>query len=132
MDEYMNKGDFFASNHSFLEDLPFPLPEFDKEARFTFGKRIHGLPIDILMLRYDALHEWESQIQTIFPSFILVPHNVTSLKPYAGLYESFRQNYVFPETAQIRLWELEKPRIEFYYTEEEIQILMSGMSGMSG
>ena len=127
MNKYMNKGDFFASNHSFLEDLPFPLPEFDKHAKFTFEKRIHGLPIDVLMLRYDVLHEWESQIQTIFPSFVLVPHNLSSLKPYRSVYQYFLQNYVFPETAQKQLWELEKPRIEFYYTEEEIQVLMSGM-----
>jgi hypothetical protein len=79
------------------------------------------------MLRYDVLHEWESQIQTIFPSFVLVPHNLSSLKPYRSVYQYFLQNYVFPETAQKQLWELEKPRIEFYYTEEEIQVLMSGM-----
>jgi hypothetical protein len=127
MNKYMNQGYFFASNHSFLEDLPFPLPEFDKHAKFTFEKRIHGLSIDVLMLRYDALHEWESQIQTIFPSFVLVSHNVSSLKPYAGLYQYFLQNYTFPETARKQLWELEKARIEFYYTKEEIQVLMLGM-----
>jgi len=127
MNKYMNRGDFFASNHSFLEDLPFPLPEFDKEARFTFCKRVNGLPIDILMLRYDALHEWESQIQKIFAAFVLVSHNVSSLKPYAGLYQLFLQNYRFPETARKQLWELEKARIEFYYTKEEMQVLMLGI-----
>jgi hypothetical protein len=123
MDQCMNEGNFFASNHSFLEDLPFPLPPFDKTAKFTFCPRAaRAFPaVDLLMLRFDQIDHWEEQIRTVFPSFVLIPHNVTSTKHFAELYHAFKSTYSFPSFAASMLWTIERPRLQYYFEEEEIE-----------
>ena len=119
MDKCMNDGNFFADNHSFLDDLPFPLPPFDTKAGFTFHQQVEEYPaIDLLMLRFDQMDQWEEQIQSVFPSFVLIPHNVTSTKPFAALYETFSKTYQFPTGAHKILLEREQSRIQYYYGKE--------------
>lgn len=108
------------------------VPVFNKVNKFSFhsffdSTRAHH--IDTLLLRFDQLSKWEKQIQSIFPSFRLVPDNVSTEKDYKDLYKRFTKRYRFPKSAAMELWRREQPMIEFYYDPDEVaQCLLADLT----
>ncbi|NDE16146.1 hypothetical protein EBZ80_14560 [bacterium] len=56
----------------------------------------HEEPVDIVWLRLDRAHLWESQIGQVLPGWTMLSDNLSVEKPYHHLYETFRQLYWNP------------------------------------
>lgn len=137
LDAYMNRYNFFEHYHPLVfltrkesqtvclyENLVRPLPRFDKVQKFgfhSFRDPVRGHEVYTILLRFDQLHRWEEQIRTVIPSFHLVSTNLSSQKTYNRLYKKVKRVYRFPRFAAMRLWELERPLINFYYDDDEIK-----------
>jgi len=121
LDNYLNNHQFFESYHPMLEMVNMSSLSFSPRQGYSFLPNL--LPnMDVILLRFDKIQEWESQIQSLIPNFRLVPDNLSSRKTYAALYHYFRKHYRFPPSAKY-LWEVEQPMISVYYSEEEKQVI---------
>lgn len=118
LNDYMDMQDYFEWYHPLDETIDLSqLPSFDKERKWSF----YRLPkFDLLLLRFDQIHHWETQIRELFPSFELVSCNVSSQKRYGGLYNYFKQNYdLHPNFRD--LFERDRHKYAFYFTPVEIE-----------
>lgn len=118
LNRYMDAEDYFEWYHPLDEVVDLSqLPPFDKERKWS----LYRLPeFDLLLLRFDQIHHWETQIQEIFPSFTIVPCNVSSQKKYGGLYDYFRQKYHLHPNFKT-LFERDREKYDFYFTPTEME-----------
>jgi hypothetical protein len=124
MNRYAVESDFFESYHPLTDFFEYFKLEykFDKSNKWVFHPRI--LPnVDLLMLRFDQLTNWEQQIRKVFPYFKMVPSNLSAQKRYYSLFTYFKQLYPVNTTDFKRLFENERPLLEQYFTPDEVMIL---------
>lgn len=120
LDRYMDNREYFEWYHP-LEDLIAlqDLPPFDKDAKWC----MHHLPqFDLLLLRFDQIANWGQQLRQVFPTFELVPCNVSSQKKYGGLYNYFKLHYHLHPNFQ-ELFDKDQEWYDHYFTPSETNIL---------
>lgn len=86
MDSMVREGKFPELFHPHLE-VSLPSLAFNTAQKWSFSS-YH--PIDVLLLRFDAINEWEQQIQTIFEKFKLLTENQTEKKIFGRYYRYFK------------------------------------------
>jgi len=98
MDFYLETGNYFENYHSvrFTDMKKMDIKQDLEQKGFCFIQdKLY--PLDYLFLKFDNIHEWETQISSIIPGFILLNRNISEDKDYHSLYKYFKKNYSNPK-----------------------------------
>lgn len=78
--------------------------------------------VRIIQLRFDKMGNWEPVIRRYaeMPKFRLIPHNLTSTKPEAGLYKRFCAELVLPKDVLDDLFSRSEKHLQYFHTPAEI------------
>ncbi len=130
-------GSHYTLKSLYLEKMnhTYPIEWFDKEMQALTGIDIYRLPfdkeagyfntqvanIDLLILRTDLVDNVKSEVIGQFlncPSFQLTNYNKGDEKPYADLYQQFKENVYFDREYLGSLFDTQLAK--HFFTEEEI------------
>jgi hypothetical protein len=111
MDALLQRREYNELFHPFV-DLPLPTLWFDPVQKYSFYSHDH---MDILLLRFDAIDEWQAQIGNHFPDFRLVTSNRTENKIHGNHYKYFKEHYDYGKLEVLR--ELDKKMLDLYFRE---------------
>jgi len=103
----------------------YSLP-FDKQSRYTRSQIGH---IDLLILRIDLSDDVKSQVIGDFlecPSFELTNYNKGEEKPYADLYQEFKENVYFDREYLQSLFDTKLAK--HFFSEDEINTSINKVS----
>ena len=128
LERKLASGDFFEDYHPlvrFLAHYQKPLV-FDTTKKWDFQESV--LPnVDCLMLRFDQIRKWQSQIRNVFPRFRLVALNLSEQKEYYPFYKHFKSHY-HPSPVLLSTLNRDRDLLLTYYREEEVLEVLRGLN----
>ena len=97
MDEWLRNENYIEDYHSvpFSDIVNMEISQDMEQYGFSFVPDNDNdyFPTDYLFMKFEHIKEWEEQISSIFPGFIIVPENITEKKTEYELYVYFKQHY---------------------------------------
>ena len=118
--------EWFDKEMQTMTDIDVYSIPFDKRARYTRSQIGH---VDLLILRTDLADDVKSKVIGDFlecPSFLLTNYNKAEEKPYADLYQEFKENVYFDRSYLESLFNTKLAK--HFFSEEEISEAMNRAS----